>query len=173
MENQEQYLEELSRSGYQIKGDAPDITGWAVKDESGMHIGSVTELLFDPRTSAVRYLIVDMYQNDMNVESKKVMIPLGIAHLHKSQDEVVLPGLHLDQYNLLPEYNVEKLGPDLEMLIRDVIGSPAALRLEDAMIEFDRNRFYDHHHFYKNQFFDRGEERKTIHELVEKIKNSK
>src|SRR5215217_4441915 len=96
-QNTYRYLQELSGSNFQLVDEEPNIIGWEVKNESGTYIGEVEELLFDPQSRAVRYLVVDLEDNGMNLEHKKVMIPLGIAHLHTSDDEVVLPGLHLDQ----------------------------------------------------------------------------
>lgn len=150
------YLQELSNSGFQIVEEEPDIIGWEVKDENGVYIGEVDELLFDPKTRAVRYLIVDLEGNGMNLKDKMVMIPLGIAHLHTKDDEVVLPGLHVDQYNALPEYDKDEIGPELEVQIRSIIGSPAALRIEDMITDFDQNTFYAHHHFDKGKFYQRG-----------------
>lgn len=182
-QNTYRYLQELSNSDFQIVNEEPNIIGWEVKNENGTYIGEVEELLFDPQTRAVRYLVVDLEDNGMNLADKKVMIPLGIAHLHTSDDEVVLPGLHVEQFNALPDYNKNELGPELEVHIRDIIGSPAALRIEDTITEFDQNTFYAHDHFDKGRFYQRGgsqqipppehmmnreEEKETIHELIEK-----
>ena len=182
-QNTYRYLQELTGSDFQIVDEEPNIIGWEVKNESGTYIGKVEELLFDPQTYAVRYIIVDLKDNGMNLEDKKVMIPLGIAHLHTSDDEVVLPGLHIDQFNALPAYKKDQLGPELEVQIRSVIGSPAALRIEDSITEFDQNSFYTHQHFDRDRFYQRGgsqeipppehmmnrhEEQETIHELIEK-----
>lgn len=150
------YLQELTGSDFQIVDGEPDIIGWEVKNESGTYIGEVEELLFDPETKAVRYMVIDLSDNGMNIDEKQVMIPLGIAHLHADDDEVVLPGLHIDQYNALPEYDLDEIGPEVEVQIRAVIGSPAALRMEDMITEFDQNSFYDHHHFDRGQFYTRG-----------------
>jgi len=155
-QNTYRYLQELSGSDFQIVDEEPNIIGWEVKNESGTYIGEVEELLFDPQTRAVRYLVVDLDDNGMNLEHKKVMIPLGIAHLHTSDDEVVLPGLHLDQFNALPAYDKDQIGPELEVQIRSIIGSPAALRIEETITEFDQNHFYNHHHFDKGRFYSRG-----------------
>jgi hypothetical protein len=84
------------------------------------------------------------------------MIPIGLAHLHTSADEVVLPNIHIDQFNALPNYEQGAIGPDTEMYIRSVIGSPAALRIEETISEFDQNQFYMHHHFDKERFYERG-----------------
>jgi len=155
-QNTYRYLQELSGSNFQLVDEEPNIIGWEVKNESGTYIGEVEELLFDPQSRAVRYLVVDLEDNGMNLEHKKVMIPLGIAHLHTSDDEVVLPGLHLDQYNALPAYDKDQIGPELEVQIRSIIGSPAALRIEETITEFDQSQFYNHHHFDKGRFYSRG-----------------
>ncbi|WP_432709692.1 PRC-barrel domain-containing protein [Pedobacter sp.] len=155
-QNTYRYLQELSNSDFQIVDGEPDITGWDVKNEAGAYIGKVEELLFDPQTRAVRYLVVDLNDNLLNLGDKKIMIPLGIAHLHTSDDEVVLPGLHVDQFNALPPYDKAALGPEMEVQIRNVIGSPAALRIEETIAEFDQDTFYKHHHFDKGRFYKRG-----------------
>ena len=155
-QNTYRYLQELSGSDFQIVDEEPNIIGWEVKSESGVYIGEVKELLFDPQTYAVRYLVVDLEENGMNLGDKKVLIPLGIAHLHISDDEVVLPGLHIEQFNALPAYDKDQLGPELEVQIRSIIGSPAALRLEDSITAFDQNEFYKHHNFEKEKFYQRG-----------------
>ncbi|MHA4896304.1 PRC-barrel domain-containing protein [Pedobacter sp. PWIIR3] len=180
-------LQPLSESDFQIAEGQPNLIGWEVKNEQGTFIGEVAELLFDPETNAVRYLIVDLTDNGMNLDDKKVMIPLGIAHLHDSDDEVTLPGLHVDQYQLLPEYGDEELSQELEIRIRSIIGSPAALRLEDTIEELDEQKFYDHHHFDRGRFYQRGgpnhtagidpaqrtEQREVIHELVRRSRHEK
>lgn len=150
------YLQELSGSDFEIVEGEPNIIGWEVKDERGTYVGQVRELLFEPASRAVRYLIIDLKNNGMNLENKEVMIPLGIAHLHRSDDEVVLPGLHLHQYQALPAYHKEQLGPEIEVQIRSVIGSPAALRMEETMVAFDQYQFYNHHHFDRGRFYHRG-----------------
>ncbi len=150
------YLKGLVNSDYQIVSGEPNIIGWEVKNESDTYLGEIKDLLFDPQTNAVRYLIIDLQDNGMNLNDKKVMIPIGIAHLHTSADEVVLPNVHQEQFNALPAYQESELSPNTEVQIRSIIGSPAALRLEETATEFDQNQFYAHHHFNEGQFFKRG-----------------
>jgi hypothetical protein len=154
--NTYRYLQELSKSDYQIVGGEPNIMGWEVKNENGTYIGEVSELLFDPETQAVRYLVIDLKDNGMHLDDKLVMIPIGLAHLHVSDDEVVLPNIHIDQFNALPDYDPDSTGPETEVYIRSIIGSPAALRIEETITEFDQNQFYDHHHFDKGRLYQRG-----------------
>ncbi|RZK47168.1 MAG: PRC-barrel domain containing protein [Pedobacter sp.] len=170
-ENTYRTLETLSDSNYQIVDGEPDITGWKVKSESNTYLGEVKDLLFDPETRAVRYLIIDLKNNGMNLGEKKVMIPIGIAHLHTNEDKVILPNVHIDQFNALPDYSTSELGPETEMNIRSVIGSPAALRMEESITAFDQKAFYAHQHFNKDQFYqrsDRSTEEKTIHDMIDR-----
>lgn len=171
------YLKSLKDSDFQIVEGEPNIIGWEVKSEAGTYIGEIKDLLFDPETNAVRYLIIDLEDNGMNLGDKKVMVPIGIAHLHTSDDEVVLPNVHIDQFNALPAYDEDATVPATEVQIREVIGSPAALRMEENIAEFDRNQFYAHHHFDRGKFYQRGgtkqdlgdrtEQQHTIHEIID------
>ena len=170
------YLQGLLDSDYQIVDGEPNIIGWEVKSETGNYLGEVNDLLFDPQSNAVRYLIVDLDNNGMGLDDKKVMIPIGIAHLHTSDDEVVLPNVHTEQFNALPNYVDGEIGPATEVQVREIIGSPAALRLEDQTVEFDRQQFYSHQHFDRGHFYQRGGDpsrrvqQETIHNLVENSK---
>ncbi len=185
-------LKSLKDSDFQIVDGEPNIIGWEVKNEANAYLGKVRDLLFEPQSRAVRYLIVDLGDNGMNLGDKKVMIPIGIAHLQSSGDEVVLPNVHVEQFNTLPNYDENKTVPATEIQIRQIIGSPAALRIEESISEFDQNQFYTHHHFDKERFYQRGrsnenltsqeisgtasmadrvEEEKTIHELIDHSKS--
>lgn len=92
IENKYDHLVELGGSGYEIVEGEPNIKGWTVKSEGGKKIGTVDELLFEPVTRKVRYLVVDLDDNKMGVnEDKKVLVPIGIASLYedgKKQDDV-------------------------------------------------------------------------------------
>jgi hypothetical protein len=178
-------LQELKGSGYQIVAGEPNVIDWKVNSEAGAYLGEVKDLLFDPQTNAVRYLIIDLTNNGMNLNGKKVMIPMGIANLHVSEAEVILPNIHIDQFNQLPAYGKSEIGPAIEVQIREIIASPAALRLEEIITEFDQDQFYAHQHFAKDRFEqaknlnenpkignaplmpNRVEEQKTIHGMVQ------
>ena len=146
-------LKSLKESDFQIVEGEPNIIGWEVKNEANAYLGKVKDLLFEPESRAVRYLIVDLEDNGMNLGDKKVMIPIGIAHLHTSDDEVILPNVHVEQFNALPAYDENNTVPATEVQIREVIGSPAALRIEESISEFDQNQFYTHHHFDQDRFY--------------------
>ena len=173
-------LQSLSQSSYQVRDEEPNVIGWEVKNEAGAYVGEVADLLYDNQSMTVRYLVIDLLDNGMNLDDKTVMIPIGIANLHASDDEVLIPNIHIDQFNALPEYQPGQVSPETEQEIREVIGSPAALRIEETIAEFDQQQFYQHHHFNSQRFYQRGnnpnastpsgqrvDEQQTIHQLIE------
>jgi len=85
--NNYNHLEELNGSNYQIVEGEPDITGWSVIDAQGRAIGEVDDVLFDPQTRAVRYIIVDLENNDLEIENRKVLVPIGIAELWEEDED--------------------------------------------------------------------------------------
>ncbi|RZL31101.1 MAG: PRC-barrel domain containing protein [Pedobacter sp.] len=148
-------LQELSNSDYKLTAGEADIKGWTVQNESETQIGKVRDLLFDPINNAVRYLIIDLDDLGVDMESKGVIIPIGLAHLHEREDIVILPNIHTDQFKALPYYVSGEVDQNVENEIRTIIGSPAALRLEEKIVELDVAEFYNHHHFDKAQFYNR------------------
>ena len=77
------HLIELGGSDYEIVDGEPDIRGWKVKNEAGQLIGKVDDLLFDPHSQQVRYIIVDLKDADFVVEEdKKILAPIGLASLY-------------------------------------------------------------------------------------------
>src|SRR5438067_805119 len=83
--NEGNRLQELGGSNYEIIDGEPNIKGWDVKNARGEKIGEVDELLFDPQSRSVRYLVVDLDDNELDLESddRKVLIPIGLAELYR------------------------------------------------------------------------------------------
>ena len=82
-ENNYSRLEELSGSDFEIVDGEPNIIGWDVKNETGTKIGDVDDLLFDPETRKVRYLVVDLDSNYLGLaDGRIVLVPIGVAELH-------------------------------------------------------------------------------------------
>lgn len=97
-------LQELSESDYEIVEDQPEIFGWDVKDTHRNKVGEVYELLFNPDTRKVRYIVVDMESNDANLEEGRVLVPIEIADFDLDNDEVKLPGVSITNLLALPLY---------------------------------------------------------------------
>jgi uncharacterized protein (TIGR02271 family) len=147
-------LQELSGSHYEIAEGQPDIRGWDIKDESGKRIGEVEELLFDEQSRKVRYIILDLEGNVLDLEPRDVLVPIGLAQLHKEDDDVILPGITADQLRSLPDYEKGNISPDLENGIRATFGG-AALAGAAATVPGvnDNTDFYDHDHFNEDNLY--------------------
>src|SRR5437879_6187870 len=86
-ENTYNHLEELGGSDFEMVSGEPDIIGWDVKTEEGQKIGEVDDLLFNPQSRKVRYLVVDMDRNKLHLDKgRKVLIPIGIAELYSKNE---------------------------------------------------------------------------------------
>jgi hypothetical protein len=160
-------LAELKGSGFEIVDGQPDITGWNIKARSGKKIGEVHDLLFEPETRKVRYLVADLDDNELHLEDdRKVLIPIGIAELYVKGDKherhqdpaysaydpaddgnvVYLHDVSAAQLDDLPLYEKNHLSRSVEISIRkifEVQGNP------------DNDDFYRHEHFNDDRFYQR------------------
>ncbi|GGG99782.1 PRC-barrel domain-containing protein [Mucilaginibacter phyllosphaerae] len=97
-------LQELSNSDFEIVDGQPEIFGWDVRDKHKNKVGEVYELLFNPDTRKVHYIVVDMGSSDVDLEEGRVLIPIGIADFNLKDDEVKLPGVSVTNLLALPLY---------------------------------------------------------------------
>ena len=166
------YLQELDHSNFEIEKGEPDIRGWDVRYGNGEKIGSVEELILDTKAKKVRYMVVDLDENELRLEHRKVFIPIGFAELDNQHDDVLIPNVSVDQLCRLPDYSRNALTPDLERSIASVFGrkvrvEPAATiergerksakSITDDDIDPD---FYSHEHYKDNLFKNRSKRTK-------------
>ncbi len=166
--NKNNRLQELDHSKFEIIKDEPDIRGWDVRYKNGEKIGSVEELILDTKAKKVRYMIVDLDENELRLEHRKTVIPIGFAELDKKNDDVMIPNVSVDQLCSLPDYKRNSLTPDLERRVASVFGRKVQVepvtsinREEKRTIDTDTNDdvdpdFYSHDHYntdnlYKNR----------------------
>jgi len=148
--NEYNRLEELGHSGYEIARGEPDIKGWDIKGKSGTKLAEVKELLFNPSTRKVRYIIAALQARVFGVEHRKVMIPVGFAELHESEDEVFLPGIDISQLAAAPDYVKGEFNQQTEIRIRDIF------KEENSSAEvYDEQTFYEHDHYNERNFYGR------------------
>jgi sporulation protein YlmC with PRC-barrel domain len=111
-------LQELDRSDFGIVEGEPDIRGWDVRTGSGQKIGEVEELIIDAQQGKVRYMVVELDNEDLDLEDdKKVLIPIGLAELDKEEDDVILQSVGGAQLKALPAYEAERLDDEEERRI--------------------------------------------------------
>jgi hypothetical protein len=144
-------LQELRGSSFELAKGQPDIRGWEVLDTAGHKIGKVHELVLDTEAGKVRYMIMNISDSkELQLEKRTVLLPIGLAELHRAHDSVVLPQVTPYQLRALPKYDKEHLGPKAEMDISAVFGrSHTAIGTDDA----HGAPFYDHDHFNNDNLF--------------------
>lgn len=147
-ENSYDRLAELGGSNFEIVNGEPDITGWKVKTADGLKVGRIDDLLFNPASQKVRYIVVNFSGNELHLESDRhVLIPISVADLYSDKDYqksivpvsatehlprngaydpsndgdvVVLRDVTIAQLNALPLYEKNHLSPDVERAIRQI-----------------------------------------------------
>lgn len=167
-------LQELDHSNFEIVKDEPDIRGWDVRYKNGEKIGSVEELILDTRAQKVRYMVVDLDENELRLEHRKIVIPIGFAELDSSTDDVLIPNVSVDQLCNLPDYKRDVLTPDLERRISSTFGRKVKVEPVSSGRNVEKEKrtikepdvnddiepgFYSHEHYnldnlYKNRLHE-------------------
>jgi len=138
-------LRELRGSGYEIATGQPDIRGWDVRDEAGRKFGKVHELIFDIKARRVRYMVVNVLDvKELELEKRTVLIPIGLAELDGSDNDVILHKVTPFQIRALPRYSKTNLGGKAERDISQVFGRNFTMSGSD---EDMGDAFYEHDHF--------------------------
>lgn len=146
-------LRELHGSGYEIVDGQPDIIGWTIKDSFDNKIGVVDDLLFDPEQQKVRYIIANFKDNAFDLDKRKVIIPIGVAELHETNDDVILPSITRWQLRGLPTYSQRMTEYD-ERDIHTIFstGSGATITAQDNQWHKPSN-FYDSPEYNHDNLF--------------------
>jgi PRC-barrel domain len=139
-------LEELSGSKFEIVDGQPDIRHWGVEDLQGNKLGKIDDLLFNPASRRVRYLVINLKGNQVGLTDRKVLFPIGVAILHEKDDTVLLPEVTPVQISILPFYEKGVIvTPETEQDIRNVFVSP-----DSHIADSD---FYGHDQFNQEKFY--------------------
>lgn len=144
-------LQELGGSDFEIVDGQPDIRGWDVKNASGQKLGEVDELIFDAQTRKVRYMVVDLDDNDeLDLDDRDVLIPIGLAELHRDDDDVILTDITIEQIRALPEYHENHLEPEVERAVCAALGRTVDAPSMSNDVNAD---FYNHEHFKEDNLY--------------------
>jgi len=146
-------LKELRASGYEMAEGEPDIRGWKVIDARNIVIGKIKELLFDVVSKKVRYLIVDLDGKPINLLSRDIILPVGLAELDATENVVYFPDVTVGHLASLPEYKKGKLTYLVEREIRDVF-IPQHTAAADKLADFESKDSPEREAFYNNNYFD-------------------
>ena len=148
-----QPLQELSSSGFEMANGEPDITGWKVFSGVNRQIGKVKELLFDMTAQKIRYLILDLNGKPLNLLSRDVIIPIGLAELDQKENVVYLTDISVGHLATLPEYKKGKIDYDTERHVRDVF-IPQNSEAAEKLADFESKEHPEREAFYRTPYFD-------------------
>lgn len=148
-------LVELHRSGYEIVEGEPDIRAWRVKNGEGITLGIVDELLFDPTVNKVRYIVLDMEGKKLNLVSREILVPIGIAEINELDKEVLLPQITIQQLATLPDYKRGNLTFETERKIREIFAEDQRTSTDNEEYT-NEERFYEHKHFDDSRYYKKG-----------------
>src|SRR5829696_7372624 len=164
-------LQELDHSDFEIVKGEPDIRGWDVRNSRGQKIGEVEELILDAQEKKVRYMVVDLDDNELKLSHRKILLPIGMAELHKENDDVILPNVTADHLSALPGYDKNNLTPDTERKICTTLGrkteTNTLLQTDDMDPEFYRHDYYNDDNLYRHRLHEvkTGEQKKEMSEF--------
>ena len=147
------HLQELRSSGFEMVKGEPDIRGWKVLNSDKVTIGKIKELLFDVYSKKVRYIIMELDGKPLNLLSREVIIPVGLAELDPTENVVYLPDVTVGHLATLPEYKKGKVTFKTEREIRDVF-MPDNSRAADRLADFEATNNPEREAFYNNEFYD-------------------
>jgi len=167
--NKTTYLQELNGSDYEIAEHQPDITGWKIVDGLGTEIGEVKDLIFDSNALKVRYIVAEIdvaFHEDDSIESRLVLVPIGVADLDINDDEVIVKELSATNVQVLPVYTTGKtISPVEELAVRYAFLGRESLPNADAVVyENHPADFYEHGHFDDTRFTRRKADPDTFQE---------
>jgi sporulation protein YlmC with PRC-barrel domain len=144
-------LQVLSDSDFEVVDGQSDIRNWDVRDTQGRRIGKVDDLIVDAQRKKVRYMVVDLNDNELNLGTDhEVLIPIGMAELHEKEDDVIVPNISAAQLSALPRYDRDQLNEETERTICAALG-----RTTNAPNTVQGDDFYQHEHFNDTRFNQR------------------
>lgn len=149
-------LQELDRSDFGIVDGEPDIRGWDVRTGNGEKVGEVEELIVDAQKKKVRYMVVDLDNNELELDHRKILIPIGLAQLDDDDDDVRIHAISTEQLHNLPTYEADHLDDEVERKISAILGREAYSTGQQAAGHSTPGQdddFYGHEHFNDNNLY--------------------
>jgi sporulation protein YlmC with PRC-barrel domain len=159
-------LQELDRSDFEIVDGEPDIRGWDVKNTAGNKIGEVEELIVDARQKKVRYMVIDLDDNELNLDHKKVLIPIGMAELHREDDDVIIPSVGEQHLRALPEYDEDRIDDEIERRVCNVFGRSEGSSGQTGEVtdDFYKHDYYNDDNLYKHRLHEARSKQESEYE---------
>ena len=95
-----------------------EIKGFDACTQNGNKVGAIADVLVDDQAGRFRYLVVDLRTSGFN---KKVLLPIGLAHINYTDDRVYVDGLSKEQIEHLPDFHsLERIDHHYEEQVQNV-----------------------------------------------------
>ena len=124
----------------------PDVRRWKVVGAGAHLVGDVDDLLIDTRAQRARYIVLSLHEDVRAAAGRKVLVPIGVAHLDEQDRCVVVPDLTRADCENLPSYEQDTFSRDHEDAVRACFGTGSCSADDD---------YYAHDHFDDGRFFGR------------------
>lgn len=131
-------LKELGNSKYEVATNEPDIRGWTVKNDQGRILGKVSDLLFDIESNKVLYILLDLEGNELHLRDRKVLVPMDIADVQETYQNVVFSGVTANELTELPTYEKGKVNTRVEDVVQHAFASTYSRRNENKISELNQ-----------------------------------
>ncbi|MCU7502258.1 MAG: hypothetical protein HF314_04230 [Ignavibacteria bacterium] len=134
---------------FEVAKDNPDVRGWDVYGADGEKFAEVDDLIVDPAALKVRYLdiIITLKNKDDELNSRHLLIPIGLAVVDEKDDRVTVPRMRLNNLREYPLYDGGMVSRIYENSIRKIM-DPDIIYTSD-----DTGDFYSHQHFDEDMFY--------------------
>lgn len=116
-DNENTHLKELGKSSYRVAAGESDIRGWVVKNVEGRVVGVVDDLVIDSEAEKVKYVVVDMTNNELQLRDRKVLLPIDLARLDVPFRHVIYPSTMANELASIPSHERGRFYHQTEGLI--------------------------------------------------------
>ena len=99
---------------FRIARGEPDIRGWAVRTLNGRDVGEVDDLLVDPESGEVVFMVVSMNNSDRQIE-----LAIRSAQLDREKKHVIVDSGDVDAHGSAYDAPVERAALSPEMRADD------------------------------------------------------
>ena len=132
---------------FEVADENPDVRGWTVRGGDGKALGTVYELIVDPRALQVRYLDVELDAGlNRSEHERHILLPVGVAALDAEDDNVFVTALNSASVLQYPPYVELQITRDYEEAMLRALGQGPAP--EAGFYERDT---YDADAFYRRR----------------------
>ncbi len=118
---------------FEVADGYPDIRGWMVTAAGGTVVGSVRDLIVDPKSLLARYVRIELGPagTDEGI-GREVLVPIGSVELDPGTDQVLAPAISVMQFAELPSYSRAMLDRDYDAGLLRRIGVRAVSETVEA-----------------------------------------